>query len=244
MDFNEFARAFDEPSSTQSSLDSNSALGACSSPRRIVTSIHFAREGIELVSIGVSSKTAKPVLLLWMVFFVVNSEPVTEGDFKAKGCKGTVLNDETLGDFVINHYGLLSRALTTAGTKACVYGDKPENHRAGSSPSRNVLAHGTELDVTSPDYFVLTIELLSSFPSDLAKQRLQYVRDVCHLDPNQEETFTKSTTEYRENYKSRLKAVFNRQLAKYWGYSLSGSTTGFLTRVSHENFARNMCRPW
>lgn len=72
------------------------------------------------------------------------AEPVTEGDFKAKGCKGTVLNHETLGDFIIDHYGLLAspegiehkilitmtpntlpideqiKALTMAGTKACV----------------------------------------------------------------------------------------------------------------------------
>lgn len=127
------------------------------------------------------------------------AEPVTEGDFKAKGCKGTVLNDETLGDFVIDHYGLLAspdgiehnilitatpntlpideriKALTMAGTKACAYGDKTENHRAGFSLSRTVLFHGTELNFTSPDYFVLTIELLSPLPSDLSKQRLQYV---------------------------------------------------------------------
>ncbi|KAJ9488175.1 hypothetical protein VN97_g5110 [Penicillium thymicola] len=73
------------------------------------------------------------------------AEPVTEGDFKAKGCKGTVLDDETLRDFIIDHYGLLAsregiehnilitttpntlpideqiKALTMACTKACVY---------------------------------------------------------------------------------------------------------------------------
>ncbi|KOS36857.1 hypothetical protein ACN38_g12376 [Penicillium nordicum] len=72
------------------------------------------------------------------------AEPVTEGDSKARGCKGTVLNHETLGDFIIDHYGLLAspegiehkilitmtpntlpideqiKALTMAGTKACV----------------------------------------------------------------------------------------------------------------------------
>ncbi|CAI7582678.1 unnamed protein product [Penicillium viridicatum] len=137
---------------------------------------------------------------------ISTAEPVTEGDFKAKGCKGTVLNDETLGDFVVDHYGLLAspdgiehkilitttpstlpideqiKALTMAGNKACVYGDKPENHRAGFSLSRTVFSHGTELNFTSPDYFVLTIELLSPLPSDISKQRLQY------------EAFTKSTT--------------------------------------------------
>ncbi|KAJ5193258.1 hypothetical protein N7449_009400 [Penicillium cf. viridicatum] len=128
------------------------------------------------------------------------AEPVTEGDFKAKGCKGTVINDETEQKMLITTtpntlpIDEQVKALTTAGTKACVYGDKPGNHRPGFSLSRTVLAHSTELDFTSPDYFVLTIELLSSLPSDIAKERLEYVRDFCHLDPNQEEAFTKSTT--------------------------------------------------
>ncbi|OQE13779.1 hypothetical protein PENFLA_c043G05506 [Penicillium flavigenum] len=257
---------------------------------------HFARERIELVSIGVSSNTDPTTLDgLRRPFGSIDSASLgpqsqslrilqetscqrrtasasqqlnlTEGDFKAKGCQRTVLNDETLVDFVIDHYGLLSRsdgsehkilittmpntlpideqikALTTAGTKACVYGDKPGNHRAGFSLSRTVLAHGTELHVTSPDYFVLTIEPLSSLPSDLAKQRLQYVRDFCHLDPNQEETFTKSTTKYRGNYESRFEGRFQQANWPSTGDSILGSTTGFLTRVSHENFARNMCQP-
>ncbi|KAJ5784046.1 uncharacterized protein N7518_009723 [Penicillium psychrosexuale] len=146
------------------------------------------------------------------------AEPVTEGDFKAKGYKGTVVDDETLGDFIIDYYGHLDwtdeserkivmttkpntlpidqqiAALTTAGTKTLVYGDKGENHGLGFSLSRTILAHGTELNFTSPDYFILSIEMLSSLPSQIAKERLQYVRNFCHLDPTQEEAFTKSTT--------------------------------------------------
>ncbi|KAJ5471715.1 hypothetical protein N7530_009072 [Penicillium desertorum] len=110
----------------------------------------------------------------------------------------------------------------------------PEDHRAGFSLGRTVLAHGTGLDSTSPDYFVLTIELFSSLPSDLAKQRLQYVRDFCHLDPNQEETFTKSTTEYRGNYESRFEGRFQQaigqaiqlRLSRSWPYlGRTGKTT-------------------
>lgn len=89
-----------------------------------------------------------------------------------------------------------------------------------------VLAHGTELDVISPDYFVLTIELLSSLPSDLAKQRLQYVRDFCHLDPNQE-TFTKSTTEYRGNYESRFEGRFQQAIGQVLGIAFQAQPPAF-----------------
>ncbi|KAJ5405989.1 hypothetical protein N7465_007273 [Penicillium sp. CMV-2018d] len=128
---------------------------------------------------------------------ISTAEPVTEGDFKAKGCKGTVLNDETLGDFVIDHYGLLAspdgiehkilitttpntlpideqiKALTMAGTKACVYGDKPESHRAG---------------------FSLTTLTPSLRPFQGSAYNTFGTSTTCHLDPTQKEAFTKSTT--------------------------------------------------
>jgi hypothetical protein len=86
------------------------------------------------------------------------------------------------------------RALNDASKDALVFGDKPGNHGNGFSLQRTVLAHGSELDPSHPDYFVLNVAQLSPLEPEIVQRRLEYIRTVRILDDKQQEGYDKSLT--------------------------------------------------
>ncbi|KAL3485709.1 P-loop containing nucleoside triphosphate hydrolase protein [Aspergillus germanicus] len=74
------------------------------------------------------------------------------------------------------------------------YGDSPGNIGKGFSLERTLLAHGNELDLTSPYHFKLDGTTMSKLEPRICQERVDHILEVCSLDDNQLKAFLSSVT--------------------------------------------------
>jgi hypothetical protein len=77
-------------------------------------------------------------------------------------------------------------------SKAAIYGDHPDQSKMGFSLRHTILAHATELDPESANYFLLNARQILTVPMKQQEERLEYISKVFTLDKTQSAAFKRS----------------------------------------------------